>query len=388
LCAIIIFSIIHFYVMASLLFTPIALRNLTLSNRIVVAPMCQYSADDGSATDWHMMHLPNLAVSGAGLLMIEATGVEAIGRISPGCLGLYSDANETALARVLKACRTYSNTPIGIQLAHAGRKGSVHTPWHRGALSLQANEGAWQTMAPSAVPMAEGWHTPHAMDRADMDRVKAAFLSAAHRADRLGIDLAELHAAHGYLLNEFLSPLSNLREDEYGGSLENRMRFPLEVAVALRAAWRDKPLGARISGSDWQAGGTTPDEAVRFAAELKKLDYDYVCVTSGGISAKAKIAVDLNYQVPFAAQVKKQVGIATRAVGMIVTPQQAEQIIATGQADMVAIARGFIDNPRWVWHAAEVLGAQVAYPPQYERGQSKYWPGAKILRQGATVETS
>jgi 2,4-dienoyl-CoA reductase-like NADH-dependent reductase (Old Yellow Enzyme family) len=372
--------------MISPLFTPITLRNLTLSNRIVVAPMCQYSAVDGSATDWHMLHLGTLAVSGAGLLMLEATGVEAAGRIGRGCLGLYSDENETALDRVLKACRTYGNTPIGIQLAHSGRKGSVYAPWHRGAPSLQASEGAWLTMAPSAVPMADGWHTPHAMDRADMDRVKAAFLSAAKRADRLGIDLVELHAAHGYLLNEFLSPLSNQRSDEYGGSLQNRMRYPLEIAAAMRQVWRDKPLGARISGSDWQEGGTTPDEAVAFAAALKQLDYDYVCVTSGGISAKAKIAVDLNYQVPFAAQVKKQVGIATRAVGMIVTPHQAEDIVASGQADMVAIARGFIDNPRWMWHAAEALGAEVAYPPQYERGQPKYWPGAKILRQAHEVE--
>ncbi len=366
--------------MTSALFSSITLRNLTLPNRIVVAPMCQYSAVDGSATDWHTMHLGTLAVSGAGLLMLEATGVEAIGRISRECLGLYSDENEQALDRVLKVCRQYGNTPIGIQLAHSGRKGSVHAPWHRGAPSLQTDEGAWLTMAPSAEPMAEGWHTPHAMTRADMDRVKAAFMSAARRSDRLGIDLVELHAAHGYLLNEFLSPLSNLRNDEYGGSLENRMRFPLEVAAEMRQVWRDKPLGARISGSDWYDGGTTPDEAVRFASELKKLDYDYVCVTSGGIAAKAKIEVGLNYQVPFAAQIKKQVGIATRAVGMIVSPQQAEQIIASGQADMVAIARGFIDNPRWVWHAAEVLGAQTAYPPQYERGQAKYWPGAKALR--------
>ncbi|MEY4729170.1 MAG: hypothetical protein RL020_328 [Pseudomonadota bacterium] len=366
--------------MTSPLFSPITLRNLTLPNRIVIAPMCQYSAVDGSATDWHMIHLGTLAVSGAGLLMLEATGVEAIGRIGRGCLGLYSDANEIALGRVLKACRTYGNTPIGIQLAHSGRKGSVHAPWHKGAPSLQAEEGAWQTIAPSAEPMAEGWHTPHAMNRADMDRVKAAFMSAARRADKLGIDLVELHAAHGYLLNEFLSPLSNLRTDEYGGSLENRMRFPLEVAAEMRQVWRHKPLGARISGSDWHEGGTTPDEAVRFAAELKRLDYDYVCVTSGGIAAKAKIQVALNYQVPFAEQVKKQVGIATRAVGMILTPQQAEHIIQSGQADMVAIARGFIDNPRWAWHAAEVLGAQVAYPPQYERGQPQYWPGAKVLR--------
>ncbi len=371
--------------MTSPLFTPITLRNLTLPNRIVIAPMCQYSAIDGNATDWHLLHLGTLAVSGAGLLMLEATGVEAIGRISASCLGLYSDENEVALGRVLKACRAYSAMPIGIQLAHSGRKGSVHAPWHRGAPSLQPHEGAWTTMAPSAEPMAEGWHTPHEMTRADMDRVKAAFLSAARRADKLGIDLVELHAAHGYLLNEFLSPLSNGRTDEYGGSLENRMRFPLEVAAEMRQVWRDKPLGARISGSDWHEGGTTPNEAVRFAAELKKLDYDYVCVTSGGIAAKAKIDVGLNYQVPFAAQVKKQVGIATRAVGMILTPQQAEHIITSGQADMVALARGFIDNPRWPWHAAEVLGAQAAYPPQYERGHSKYWPGAKALRGETSV---
>ncbi len=366
--------------MSSQLFTPFAIAQLTLPNRIVIAPMCQYSAQEGSATDWHMMHLGGLSVSGAGLLMIEATAVEAAGRISRTCLGLYSDDNEAALARVLGACRKYGNTPIGIQLAHSGRKGSVHAPWDRGHPSLIKEEGAWTTMAPSALPFGDGWHTPHAMTGADMDRVKAAFLAATHRADRLNIDLVELHAAHGYLLNEFLSPLSNQRTDAYGGSLQNRMRFPLEIAAAMRAAWH-KPLGARISGSDWEEDGTTPDEAVEFARELKALGYDYVCVTSGGVSSQAKIAVGLSYQVPFAAQVKKQVGIATRAVGMIISPQQAEAIIATGQADMVAIARGFIDNPRWVWHAAEVLGADITYPPQYERGQPKYWPGAKLLRQ-------
>jgi 2,4-dienoyl-CoA reductase-like NADH-dependent reductase (Old Yellow Enzyme family) len=366
--------------MTSQLFTPIALRGLTLPNRIVVAPMCQYSAIDGSATDWHILHLGSFAVAGPGLVMIEATGVEAAGRITPGCTGLYSDANEAAMKRAIDACRTYGKAPIGIQLAHAGRKASCHVPWE-GGTPLAAGKGAWQTVGPSAIPFDEGWHTPKALDRAGMDKIKAAFVQAAKRAERLGLDLIEMHSAHGYLMHQFLSPFSNHRTDEYGGSLENRMRFPLEVASALRAAWpAEKPFGVRISASEWMEGGFSLDEAVIYCRELKALGCDYVCVSSGGNAAKARIPFAANYQVPFAARIRRETGIATRAVGLIADPHQAEAILAAGEADMVALARGFLDDPHWVWHAAEALGAEATYPPQYLRSKPASWPGAKIAR--------
>jgi 2,4-dienoyl-CoA reductase-like NADH-dependent reductase (Old Yellow Enzyme family) len=366
--------------MTSQLFTPIALRGLTLPNRIVVAPMCQYSAIDGSATDWHILHLGSFAVAGPGLVMIEATGVEAAGRITPGCTGLYSDANEAAMKRAIDACRTYGKAPIGIQLAHAGRKASCHVPWE-GGTPLAAGKGAWQTVGPSAIPFDEGWHTPKALDRAGMDKIKAAFVQAAKRAERLGLDLIEMHSAHGYLMHQFLSPFSNHRTDEYGGSLENRMRFPLEVASALRAAWpAEKPFGVRISASEWMEGGFSLDEAVIYCRALKALGCDYVCVSSGGNAAKARIPFAANYQVPFAARIRRETGIATRAVGLIADPHQAEAILAAGEADMVALARGFLDDPHWVWHAAAALGAEATYPPQYLRSKPATWPGAKIAR--------
>jgi 2,4-dienoyl-CoA reductase-like NADH-dependent reductase (Old Yellow Enzyme family) len=363
--------------MASQLFTPIQLRDLTLANRIVIAPMCQYSAEEGSATDWHLLHLGHLSLSGAGLLMIEATGVEAIGRITHRDLGLYSDANEAALKRVLAACRRYGNTPIGIQLAHAGRKASTRPPFE-GGTPLAANENPWQTVGPSPIPFDEGWHTPLPLDRAGMERIREAFVATAARVLRLGIDLVELHSAHGYLLHEFLSPLSNQRGDAYGGSLENRMRFPLEVAAALRAAWpAQKPLGVRISATDWVEGGLTVDESIVYARALKEIGYDYICCSSGANAAKARIPATPGYQVPFAERIRKEAGIATRAVGLIVAPRHAEAIVASGQADMVALARGILDDPRWPWHAGEVLGGEAAYPPQYFRTRAATWPGAK-----------
>jgi 2,4-dienoyl-CoA reductase-like NADH-dependent reductase (Old Yellow Enzyme family) len=366
--------------MTSQLFTPIALRGLTLPNRIVVAPMCQYSAIDGSATDWHILHLGSLAVAGPGLVMIEATGVEAAGRITPGCTGLYSDDNEAAMKRAIDACRAYGKAPIGIQLAHAGRKASCNLPWD-GGLPLASDKGAWQTFGPSAIPFDEGWHTPKALDRAGMDRIKAAFVQAAQRSERLGLDLIEMHSAHGYLFHQFLSPFSNHRTDEYGGSLENRMRFPLEVATALRAAWpAEKPFGVRISASEWMEGGFSLDEAVIYCRALKALGCDYICVSSGGNAAKARIPFAANYQVPFAARIRREAGIATRAVGLIADPHQAEAILTAGEADMVALARGFLDDPHWVWHAAEALGAEATYPPQYLRSKPASWPGAKIAR--------
>ena len=366
--------------MTSSLFTPITLRSLTLSNRVVISPMCQYSAEDGNANDWHLQHYGHLSVSGAGLMMLEATAVTPEGRITRGCLGLYGDDNERSLARVIAACRRFGNTRMGIQLAHAGRKGSAHRPWE-GGRALGAQEGAWETVAPSAIAYGEHWPVPRAMGRDDLERIKQAFVTAAGRAARLSLDVVELHAAHGYLLHQFLSPLANRRDDEYGGSAENRMRYPLEIARAVRAVWpADRPMGARISGSDWIEGGLTVEDAVDFARALRELGCDYVCVSSGGLAPQARIPVGPGYQVAFAARIKAEVGIATRTVGMIVRPKQAEEIIASGQADMVAIGRALLDNPRWVWHAAQALGTEVAYPPQYERSRATLWPGARLAR--------
>ncbi|MET4697607.1 2,4-dienoyl-CoA reductase-like NADH-dependent reductase (Old Yellow Enzyme family) [Constrictibacter sp. MBR-5] len=369
--------------MPSALFQPIRLRGLELPNRIVIAPMCQYSAEDGSATDWHMIHLGGYALSGAGLLIIEATGISPEGRITTGCLGLWSDENEAALGRVLKACRRYGNTPIGIQLGHAGRKASAQAPQDGGKPLLEGEPGAWQTVAPSAVPFGDGWHRPLALDREGMDKVVADFVQATQRADRLGIDLIELHGAHGYLLSSFLSPIANQRNDEYGGSLENRMRFPLEVFDAVRAVWPEpKPLGIRFNGTDWDAAGFTPDDAVAFAAVLKERGCDFVDISGGGNSLP-RIPVKPGYQVPAAARVKAETGIATMAVGMIREPAYAEEIVASGQADMVALARGMLYEPRWAWRAAEELGAEAAYPPQYERGRPAKWPQAFSRRDAA-----
>jgi 2,4-dienoyl-CoA reductase-like NADH-dependent reductase (Old Yellow Enzyme family) len=366
--------------MPSQLFTPIALRGLTLANRVVIAPMCQYSADDGSATDWHMMHLGGLAISSAGLLMIEASAVERLGRITHSCLGLYSDNNELALAHVLAACRRLGNTPIGIQLAHAGRKASAQRPWEGGG-SLKPDQDSWPTVGPSAIAVDASWETPREATGADLARIRGAFVEATRRAQRLGLDLVEAHCAHGYLLHTFLSPLSNRRTDRYGGSPENRMRFPLEVIEAMRAAWpEEKPLGVRISGTDWLEGGFAIEDAVAFAREAKARGVDYICVSSGGISPKAAVPVGPGFQVPLAQRIRREAGIVTRAVGLIVDPHQAERIVASGDADMVAMARAFLDNPRWVWHAAEALGAKVPYPPQYLRTRADLWPGAELAR--------
>ncbi|OGA45665.1 MAG: oxidoreductase [Betaproteobacteria bacterium RIFCSPLOWO2_12_FULL_62_58] len=363
--------------MSSKLFTPFSIGKLELANRITIAPMCQYSAVDGSMTDWHMQHLGNLALSGASLLIAEATGVAPEGRITPNCTGLYSDENEATMGRVVKFVRSISPIRIGVQLAHAGRKASTQRPWE-GRSFLKNGEGAWQTVAPSAIPLAAGWPTPQALNREGMEAVKQAFVAAARRAARIGFDLVELHSTHGYLLSEFLSPLANKREDQYGGSLENRMRFPLEVFRAVRAAW-EKPLGAKISGTDFAAGGWTPDEAVAYARELKTLGCDYVTVSGGGVVLDAKVPVGPGYQVPFAEKVKRETGITTGAIGLISDPHQAEEIVASGKADYVSLARAMLFNPRWPQHAAIALGAELKYPPQYERSAPKAWPPAATL---------
>jgi len=356
----------------STLFSPLDAGRLRLANRIVVAPMCQYSAREGSATDWHLMHLGQLAVSGAGLLVIEATAVSAVGRISPADLGLYSDANEAALTRVLSAIRSYSNMPVAIQLSHAGRKGSSRAPWDGGTQIGSSEPDGWRTEAPSPVPHASGEEPPLALDRAGLDRVRDAFAAAARRAARVGLDGIELHAAHGYLLHQFLSPLANHRDDDYGGSLAGRMRFPLEVFDAVRAAFpADKPVWVRVSAVDWVDGGWTLEETIAFAQALKARGCDAIHVSSGGVSPQQAIRVGPSYQVPFAQRVKAESGLTTIAVGLITDAAQAEAIVRNGEADAVALARGMLYDPRWPWHAAAQLGASVVAPRQYWRSQPR-----------------
>ncbi|MDA8433006.1 MAG: oxidoreductase, partial [Nitrospiraceae bacterium] len=289
---------------------------------------------------------------------------------------------ETALARTMSAVRRVSgSTRFGIQLAHAGRKASASIPWIRGGAPLGKGEDPWETVAPSPVPFGPGWHTPEELDEKGMERIVEAFVEAARRAARAGFDVVEVHAAHGYLLHEFLSPLSNFRQGPFGGSLENRMRFPLQVAKAVRAAVpREVVVGARITGTDWGDKGFTPEDAVVFAGRLKEIGLKYVCVSSGGILPSIRVPSSPGYNVPLAAKVKKATGIAVRAVGMIVTPDQAEEIVASESADLVCMARAFLDNPRWVWHAAEALGADAHYPRQYERARRSSWPGAELVR--------
>ncbi|HSW25207.1 MAG TPA: NADH:flavin oxidoreductase/NADH oxidase [Burkholderiaceae bacterium] len=363
------------------LFSPYTLGPLTLANRIVVAPMCQYSADEGCASAWHPIHLGQLAISGAGLLIIEATAVEAIGRITPGCLGLYSDACESALGQVLAGVRRYSPVPVAIQLAHAGRKGSSEVPWRGGAL-IAAEQGGWQPVAPSALPHGDGEAPPLALDEAGLARVRQAFVDAALRAVRLGLDAIELHSAHGYLLHQFLSPIANRRDDAYGGSLQARMRFPLEVFEAVRAALpASMPLGVRLSAIDWVDDGWDLEQSVAYGRALRERGCSYLHVSSGGVSPLQKIAVGPGYQVPFAQRLREAVGLPTIAVGLITEPEQAEGIVAAGRADLVAMARALLYNPRWPWHAAAQLGAQITAPPQYwrcqPRGQGKLFGDAR-----------
>lgn len=354
----------------SLLFEPLQVGSLQLANRIVIAPMCEYSAEEGSATDWHMMHLGHLALSGAALLIAEATAVSPEGRITPKDLGLYSDQNEAALARVVAAIRKYSPIKLAVQLAHAGRKASCRVPWEGGAQIPPDQPGGWQTEAPSAIPYTTGDNAPVALDRAGLDRVRDNFVKAAQRAVRLGFDGIEIHAAHGYLLHEFLSPLSNQRSDAYGGSLENRMRFPLEVFDAVRAAVPAAiPVWVRVSATDWVPGGWDIEGTVAFSKCLKERGCAAMHVSSGGLSPAQEIPLKPGYQVPFAQRVKADVGLPTFAVGLITEPQQAEAILANGEADAIALARAMLYDPRWPWHAAAELGAQVAAPKQYLRSQ-------------------
>ncbi|MCW5747848.1 MAG: NADH:flavin oxidoreductase/NADH oxidase [Alphaproteobacteria bacterium] len=378
--------------MPSALFSPYNIGgDVVLPNRIVVSPMCQYSAVDGTATDWHLVHLGQLAASGAGLLMLEATHVERRGRITNGCLGLYSDDQEKALARVVDWVRAWMpGVRLGIQLGHAGRKGSAQRPWKGGGplTAADAPDTPWTCVAPSAIAFdATGsgvgfvtggasvaapstkWHTPVALDDVGLKRVKQAFIDATARAARLGFDVAELHGAHGYLLHQFLSPISNHRNDAYGGSAENRRRFPLEVFEACRAVWpRERALGIRLSAIDWVEGGLVIEETIETVKALKALGCDFVDVSSGGAVPNARIPFGPGYQVPFAARIRQETGMRTWAVGIITEPAQAEQIVASGQADCTALARAFLVDPRWGWNAARALGVETPpLPVPYHR---------------------
>jgi 2,4-dienoyl-CoA reductase-like NADH-dependent reductase (Old Yellow Enzyme family) len=355
----------------SALFSPFSLGPLALKNRIVIAPMCQYSAVDGCASDWHLIHLGHMALSGAGLLIIEATAVTAEGRISPGDLGLWNDETEVALKAVLASVRRYSDMPIAIQLSHAGRKGSSHAPWDGGQL-IPGSEGGWTPLAPSALPQLPHETAPQALDFAGLVAIKNAFVATAERAHRLGLDAIEVHAAHGYLLHEFLSPISNQRTDQYGGSLENRLRFVLEVFDAMRAAVpASMPVGVRLSATDWVDGGWDVDQSVALGLALKARGCSFLHISSGGISPAQKIPLGPHYQVPLAQRIRAEVGLPTMAVGLITEPKEAEAVITQGQADFVALARGMLFNPRWPWHAAAELGASVAAPKQYWRSQPR-----------------
>jgi len=354
------------------LFEPMRLGPLSLDNRILIAPMCQYSASEGTPGDWHLIHLGHLALSGAGLLILEATAVEAEGRITPGDLGLYSDTNEAGLARVLAAVRAHSSMPIAMQLGHAGRKASSRAPWEGGAQIRPGEPGGWKAFAPSAVPHAPGEDVPLALDAEGLTRVREAFVAAARRAARLGIEGIEIHAAHGYLLHQFLSPLANHRDDDYGGSLENRLRFPLEVFDAVRAVFpADRPVWVRVSAVDWVEGGWDLEGTVAFAKALEARGCAAIHVSSGGVSPKQAIALGAGYQVPFAERVKAEVGIPVIAVGLITEARQAEAILAEGKADAISLARAILYDPRWPWHAAAELGAQVKAPVQYWRSQPR-----------------
>ncbi len=381
---------------ASKLFTPITLRGLTLPNRIVVSPMCQYCGEDGVPTDWHLMHLGQYLVAGLGLVITEAAAVEARGRIGPTCVGLYSDGAAEGFARIVGFGRRWGNAKLGVQLNHAGRKAACQEPWNgRRPIPLDAPDG-WASIGPSATPFDEGWQAPKAMDRADMETVCDAFVQAARRADAAGVDLIEIHGAHGYLLSSFLSPSTNTRDDDYGGSLENRMRFPLEVFAAVRAAWPEaKPIGFRISATEWVEGGWGLEDSVVVARELKAMGCDYVTASSGGVTPavavyedphrKNRIAIPVapGYQVPLAAEIRAKAGIATMAVGMIRDARLAESVVADGKADMVALARGLLYEPHWAWRAAEELGVDAAYPCQYERSKPSAWPEAFAEREAA-----
>ena len=368
------------------LFDPIRLRGLALANRVVVSPMCQYSAIDGRATDWHLVHWAQMMMSGASMFTIEATAVNAEGRISPGDLGLYDDACEEAIARNLARARAQCPPlAVALQLAHAGRKASSRAPWDGGDLILPV-DGGWTPVAPSAVPHAAHEPAPIALDEAGLAAVRDAFADSARRAERAGIDALELHMAHGYLLHQFLSPIANRRTDRYGGDFESRIRFPLEVFDAARAAWPgNRPLGVRLSCTDWVDGGWTLEQSVELSRRLVARGADWIDASSGGISPHQSIPLGPGYQVRFAGEIKRATGATTIAVGLVTDAEQAASIVAAGDADMIAMARAFLWEPRWAWHAAAVLGASIVPPQQYlrsaPRGAAGAFGAAKIAQR-------
>jgi 2,4-dienoyl-CoA reductase-like NADH-dependent reductase (Old Yellow Enzyme family) len=349
------------------LFSPLPIRGITLRNRIAVSPMCQYSCDDGFATDWHFVHLGSRAVGGAALVIAEATAVEARGRISPGDLGIWKDEHIEPLARIAQFIRSQGAIP-GIQLAHAGRKASSNVPWEKQGALIPESAGGWRPVAPSPIPFREEDPPPLELSKAEIDNIIGAFAAAASRALTAGFQVVEIHSAHGYLINEFLSPLSNRRTDEYGGSFDRRIRLALGVTKAIRDVWPDSlPLFIRISASDWVEGGWTINDSVELARRLKPLGVDLVDCSSGGLVPYAKIESGPGYQVPFAAHIRRDTGILTGAVGLITDPQQADAIIHNGEADIVLLAREFLRDPYWPLHAARALGADIAPPVQYKR---------------------
>jgi 2,4-dienoyl-CoA reductase-like NADH-dependent reductase (Old Yellow Enzyme family) len=350
------------------LFTPISLRSVECRNRIFVSPMCQYSSRNGFPTDWHLVHLGSRAVGGAGLVMVEATAVTPEGRISPDDMGLWSDEHAAALARIARFVREQGAVPA-IQLAHAGRKASTAAPWTGGG-AVPIGDGGWQVSAPSALAFGPGYQAPHALTTGEIAGLADSFADAARRANDAGFEAIEIHAAHGYLLHQFLSPLSNQRTDEYGGSYDNRVRCPLEVARRVRAAWPDRlPLLVRLSATDWVEGGWTLDDSVELSRRLRAEGVDLIDCSSGGLVPGAKIPAGPGYQTPFASAIRARAGIATAAVGLVTSPEQAEQIVATGAADAVLLAREMLRNPYWPLTAARRLGAEVPWPRQYERAR-------------------
>jgi 2,4-dienoyl-CoA reductase-like NADH-dependent reductase (Old Yellow Enzyme family) len=353
------------------LFTPLTIRDITFKNRIAVSPMCQYSCDDGFATDWHLVHLGSRAVGGAGLVMVEATAVEARGRISPGDHGIWKDEHIAFLTRIAAFLKERGAVP-GIQIAHAGRKASCHVPWENNGAPIPVEDGGWETVAPSAIPFRETDPVPRALDRNGIRTIIDAFAAAARRALKAGFELLELHCAHGYLAHEFLSPLSNHRTDEYGGSFENRIRFVLEITEAVRGVWPEQfPLFVRISATDWKEGGWTLDDSVKLAVELGDRKVDLIDCSSGAMVPDAKIQVGPGFQVPFAERIRREANIRTGAVGMITEPQQADEIIRSGKADLVLLAREFLRDPYWPLHAARALGRDPEPPVQYLRAFPK-----------------
>ncbi|PQO24127.1 oxidoreductase [Rhodobacteraceae bacterium WD3A24] len=366
--------------MTSTLFTPRQIGPIEIANRIVVSPMCQYSAVDGCPNEWHRIHLGTMARSGAGLVTVEATAPERRGRITHNCLGLYSDDCERAFADILSSVRAVSDVPLAIQIGHAGRKASSRRPWEGGG-PLQPDEAPWETLSPSGIPLTENGPATRAMTEADIAEVIDAHVDAARRAARLGFEMLELHGGHGYLLSSFLSPLSNRREDAWGGSLENRMRFPLEVLRAIRAVWpQERALAIKYNGTDWADGGFVPEEAVMFARAVAEAGADMVTLSGGGVVLSSRPPVAPGYQLEAARRVRaEELGVTVGAVGMIYAPEFAEQIVSDGSSDTVALARAFLFNPRWAYHAATMLGAEAAYPPPYERAHPDKWPPALEL---------